>query len=524
MEGDANTKFLHTPAPNMRRRNMFLGLQNEAGDWIDDHKGIEDIIFQFYSFIFNTNHQSSTKGRDTTVYDSHTLSHREQNIFSAPLRNSEIKIVLFSFKPSKVLGLDALHPIFYQKYWNILEGKKTCFCKQVFHTLEMNLEVNTTHMCLISKCANAIVLKNFKPIGLYTMYKLITKIIVNRVKPILPSIISPSQASFLSNRRACDNAIIVQEYISHFKKIKGRNANKILKIDLEKAFDRLELSFIRDTLLFFGFPSNTTKLIMSSIFTSSIFVLVNRSRTEYFKPSRGIRQGDSIFLHLHHFLWRDYPEALMQKCIMGIGSPTNFSQTGLKISHLFFTDDLTLFARAYTKNCNTIIETLWEHKCKSSQKVNNIMSKVIFSTNCQQEEVRLARILTIKPSLSFGKYIAFPVFHKRPTNRDYQFIIDSMQSKLAGWKTHFLNMAGRTILAKSSLGCISSHVMQYIKLPAQVSNQINIIQRNIIRGIIAAKRKMHLVGWKTMTKPRDEGGLGVQTAENRNIATHTGLA
>lgn len=80
-------------------------------------------------------------------------------------------------------------------------------------------------------------LRNFRPIGLSnTMYKLVTNIIVNRIKSFLHNIIGPSQASFLSNRRAADNAIVVQEYITHFEKIKGKNANMILKIDLEKAF------------------------------------------------------------------------------------------------------------------------------------------------------------------------------------------------------------------------------------------------------------------------------------------------
>lgn len=81
--------------------NMILALQNEVVEWVDDHKGIEDTIFQFYSSLFTTDHQSSIKGRDTTPHVSHTLSHRDQNIISAPMRNSEIKTTLFSFKPSK---------------------------------------------------------------------------------------------------------------------------------------------------------------------------------------------------------------------------------------------------------------------------------------------------------------------------------------------------------------------------------------------------------------------------------------
>lgn len=77
-----------------------------------------------------------------------------------------MNIVLFSFKPFKAPKLHGLHPMIYQKYRNVLEGKVISFCKQVFHALEMNPEVNTTPMSLIPKCKNAIVLKHFKSIGL----------------------------------------------------------------------------------------------------------------------------------------------------------------------------------------------------------------------------------------------------------------------------------------------------------------------------------------------------------------------
>lgn len=96
--------------------------------------------------------------------------------------------------------------------------------------------------------------KNFRPIGLCnTQYKIITKIIANRIKPFLQSLIGETQASFLYKRRFSDNAIIVQEYINHFRKMKGLTPHMILKIDLEKVVDRLEWSFIRQALFFFNF-------------------------------------------------------------------------------------------------------------------------------------------------------------------------------------------------------------------------------------------------------------------------------
>lgn len=86
----------------------------------------------------------------------------------------------------------------------------------------------------------------FHPISLYnTIYMLINKIIVNRIKPLLHKFIHPSQSALQHNRRASDNALIVQELLYHLKTSKSKYSKMLLKIDRENAFDRLEWSFIK---------------------------------------------------------------------------------------------------------------------------------------------------------------------------------------------------------------------------------------------------------------------------------------
>lgn len=125
-------------------------------------------------------------------------------------------------------------------------------CHNIFTTSTIPPDLNRTYLCLIPKFENGNNIKNIRPIGLCnTVYKLVTKVIVNRIKPLLDKLIGPYQASFLKNRRAADCAIIVQEVVNHYQKMKGSKANMILKVDFEKAFDRLEWSFIHRTVTFF---------------------------------------------------------------------------------------------------------------------------------------------------------------------------------------------------------------------------------------------------------------------------------
>lgn len=153
-----------------------------------------------------------------------------------PSSCEEIKRVVFSFNHYKAPDLDGIHPLMYQKYWSIMGGTTITFCKETFTNAIMDPRVNTTYLCLIPKCTNATRLGNFIPISLCNIqYKIITKIITNRLRPFLSKLISPSQFSFLLNRRTSDNAIIIQEIINHFMKMNGKRSNMILKKDLEKS-------------------------------------------------------------------------------------------------------------------------------------------------------------------------------------------------------------------------------------------------------------------------------------------------
>lgn len=108
------------------------------------------------------------------------------------------------------------------------------------------------------------------------------KIITNCIRPYLSTIISPTQSTFIPGRRAIDNTIIVQEAVHSFRRKKGKIGNMLFQIDLEKAFDRLEWSFIHYSLHQLNFPPYLIKLIMSYVSTSSSSMLVNGKSTQFF--------------------------------------------------------------------------------------------------------------------------------------------------------------------------------------------------------------------------------------------------
>ena len=147
---------------------------------------------------------------------------------------------------------------------------------------------------------------NYKPISLCNIvYKIVTKVIVARLRPYLDKLISPLQVAFVPGRKGIDNAIIAQEVIHSINKKKGKVGYMALKIDLEKVYDKLEWSFIKDMLVKINLLVDLVDIIMSCVLTVFTFIMVNGDALESIYPLRGIRQGDPLSLYLF-ILCMDY--------------------------------------------------------------------------------------------------------------------------------------------------------------------------------------------------------------------------
>ena len=97
-------------------------------------------------------------------------------------------------------------------------------------------------------------------------------------------------------------------------------------------------------------------------------------------------------------------------------------------------------------------------------------------------------------------------------------MIERVQGKLAGWKAHLLSFAGRFVLTQATLSTIPNYSMQCAALPSKITQSINRLSRNFIWGTTDDKKKLHLVSWKKITKPKKDGGIGLQSAKEKNLA------
>jgi len=239
---------------------------------------------------------------------------------------------------------------------------KTADCIEVANIFESRIVpeyLNETLISLIPKCPTPESLNHYRPISLCnTIYKIVSKIVVDRLRPHLDKLISPNQAAFVPGRRGLDNVVIAQELLHSLDIKKGKVGFMAVKVDLAKAYDRLEWSFIHHVLNAFHLPRMLIDLIMSCISSTSISILFNGGKLDSFKPTRGIHQGGPLSPYIFILCMEYLGYFINRECMDKRWVPIKASKDNVGISHLFFTDDLMLFAKANIEGAKASREVL----------------------------------------------------------------------------------------------------------------------------------------------------------------------
>nr|XP_025664883.1 uncharacterized protein LOC112763420 [Arachis hypogaea] len=515
--GDRNTKFFHGSTMVKRRKNKMASLQNDTGDWITDKATLEYMATSFFSNLYKDNENHILFILENMFPD---MSSSDFNSIGRNVSDEEIKDAMFSIGSWKAPDRDGLQAIFYQSQWNKIGSDVCNLTKNIFQNPDKVKEVNETLITLIPKIEPVEHLKQLRPISLCNVsYKVITKILANRLRSVMNNLVMPNQCSFVPGRQSSDNIIITQEVIHSMRNKKGKKGWMTIKIDLEKAYDRLNWNFIKETLMDIGFPQNFINLTLSCISTARMRVFWNGEELEEFSPTRGIRQGDPISPYIFVLCIEKLSQLISAAVEHDFWKPIRLKKDGPPISHLCFADDIILFAEANVDQANIINKCL-EAFCKSSgQKVSKDKTRVFFSRNVGHNvRTEISNVMQFTRTDDLRKYLGVPILHSKVTKHTFEGIINKLHVRLNSWKASSLSLAGRTTLVKSVLSSMPIYNMHSALLPTATCNSIDRICRNFIWGDTDQNKKVHLLNWKKICEPKQSGGLGIRHAGQMNQA------
>ncbi|VVA41142.1 Hypothetical predicted protein, partial [Prunus dulcis] len=243
---------------------------------------------------------------------------------------------------------------------------------------------------------------------------------------------------------------VAQEMLHKFKKSKGSKGFVAWKIDLSKAYDRLNWDFIREVLWEVGIRGRILELLMQCINSVRYKVILNGELTDSFSPKCGIRQGDPLSPYLFVLCMEKLSHIIQQAVQDKAWKPVQICQSGHFISHLFFADDLILFRKGSVNQAIVMKKCLDDFCSLSGQKVSFEKSMIYVSPNTYPELAQTIATICGSPlTTCLGKYLGVPFIHTRVTKATYQDIIDKVQRRLSSWKSHTLSMAGRLTLLQS---------------------------------------------------------------------------
>ena len=317
------------------------------------------------------------KGKCLDLFPSVVFAKDNLLLYSIPTEPEVIK-ALSSVGSTKAPGLDGFTALFYKKYWPTFRADVLSCIWNFFNNKHLLNEQNHNFIALVPKQNGSHTVHQFRPISLCNIvYKIISKILANRLNALLPKIISPFQSAFVPGRNIQDNSILAHKLLHNFKK--GKGGLMFLKLDMEKAFDKMEWPFILSIKKKLGFHLTWISCIEIYISSSSFSILINGSSFDRFSSGRGLRQGDPLSPFLFILGSKVLSRLRKREELFGNIRGLNIAKNNPAIHHLLFADDLLLFGKASIFEASNFKLCLDKYCLWSGQTINASKSFIRFS-------------------------------------------------------------------------------------------------------------------------------------------------
>ena len=422
---------------------------------------------------------------------------------------SEIKAIFFKLKPHKTPGPDGLTSGFFKASWDVLGSEVVVSIQSFFATAFLPSSTNATILSLVPKFPGASKVTDYRPIAcLNTIYKVLSRLLVKRLKPILTSLIMPCQTAFIKGRLLVENTTLAGELINGYLKNKGSKRITI-KVDIAKDFDTLSWDFLLTCLRGLQLSPLFLSWLKACICTPSYMVGYNGTVNGYFKGRRGLRQGDPLSPYLF-VIAMNFLSLMLTRAAQDNNIKYHAKCSAMKLTHLSFADDLLIFIDGSLNSVQQVLQVLKEFELRSGLVVS-FQKTSFFSSGLSEEEVDTIHASTRmqKGSLPF-RYLGVPLNSKKLSLVNCQPLLQQIKAKFSSWSVKTLSYSGRLLLIKTVISGITTFWCSAFLLPKACINKINsmcsfFLWKGNLEGHHSTK-----VAWDRVTLTKDQGGLGVK--------------
>uniref|UniRef100_A0A2N9G2U9 Reverse transcriptase domain-containing protein n=1 Tax=Fagus sylvatica TaxID=28930 RepID=A0A2N9G2U9_FAGSY len=438
-ERDKNTKYFHKVANSHRRHNSIRNLSIN-GVLTSDQEAIKAEIMGFYQHLYieDTICRPLLDGLSFS-----SISPEEASWVERPFEEEEI---------SNVGDVLAVFSEFHE-YGSFVQS------------------LNATFLSLIPKKTNAVEVKDFRPISLVgSVYKILAKVLANRLSMVLAAVISPSQNAFVQGCQITDWVLVANECL-----------DTRLKEDVSGMWISFEVAKVDFVLHFYCSFFNSHKWRPGRFFW------------EFLWSSSRDSLSPLLFVIIMEVLSR-----MMSKTVAG-GFLSGFhvgsrDADSVHVSHLLFADDTLIFSDADPAHIFNLRLLFTWFEAISGLKINFNKSEMapVGSVHALDS---LAAILGCKTVQLPMSYLGLPLGANYKSKSIWNPILERMERKLFGWQQMYLSKGGRVTLIKSTLSSLPTYYLSLFPIPKSVALRIDKIQRDFLWGGMGEGKKFHLVNW-----------------------------
>ncbi|RVW75000.1 LINE-1 reverse transcriptase-like [Vitis vinifera] len=434
------------------------------GVWLSEEQEVRNGIVDAFQRLLT---EDSEWKADIGGLDLNQISQQEADTLELPFTEEEVHSALMDMNRDKAPGPDGFTGAFWQFCWEFVKEEVLEMFKD-FHEQKAFLKsLNTTFLVLIPKKGGAEELGDFRPISLVGgLYKLLAKVLANRIKNVVGRVVSSDQNAFVMDRQILDASLI----------------------------------------------ANEREWIWSCISTAKFSVLINGEPAGFFSSSKGLRQGNPLSPYLF-IMGMEVLSALIRRaveggCISGCRIQRSRGQA-VNISHLLFADDAIVFCEAKKDDMTFLSWILCWFEAASGLRINLAKSEII-PVGQVEEILEMAVELGCKVGQLPSTYLGLPLGAPNKAVCVWDGVEERMRWKLALWKRQYISKGGRIALIKSTLASMPLYQMSLFRMPRVVARRLEKLQRDFLWGGGSTERKAHLVNWERVCVGKEKGGLGLR--------------